>query len=218
MKNQRMWDLVRQQRMELLQAELITREEYALLAQDHAAVPRLESYDDLRRQVKEARAEAESQARDAGFANLAVATAADELTALRADVAQLRGALEKMPCSCAKLVAADRCPQCDGRLLRVIYLSGSMLNREQFDESKAGDYYCTKCKGDEARTGFKYFWERDFPVVTIECNRCAALAANRLQNTKAHDALPCSAPRELGINGWLYKLVGPDPKTRIGDL
>ncbi len=59
---QRMWNLVRQQRMELFNADLITQDEYAALAVDHPAVARLESYDELRavhaetrEQLKEAR-------------------------------------------------------------------------------------------------------------------------------------------------------------------
>lgn len=42
---QRLWDLVRYQRAELYAASLITDEEYAELASDHAAVKRLEAYD-----------------------------------------------------------------------------------------------------------------------------------------------------------------------------
>ncbi len=42
---QRLWDLVRYQRAALYTAELITNDEYAELAQDHAAVRRLEGYD-----------------------------------------------------------------------------------------------------------------------------------------------------------------------------
>lgn len=54
---QRLWDLVRQQRMELFQADLITREEYAELAKDHPAVARLETYDGIRARLKTAEAE-----------------------------------------------------------------------------------------------------------------------------------------------------------------
>jgi hypothetical protein len=46
--NKRLGDLVRHQRSELHDAELITDEEYAALAEDHAAVARLEGYDALR--------------------------------------------------------------------------------------------------------------------------------------------------------------------------
>ncbi len=49
--NQRQWDLIRQMRMELHQAELITNEEYAQLTFDHPAVARLESYDALRAEL-----------------------------------------------------------------------------------------------------------------------------------------------------------------------
>lgn len=48
----RLWDLVRHQRSELHEAELITDEEYAALAQDHASVARLETYDRLRQALK----------------------------------------------------------------------------------------------------------------------------------------------------------------------
>jgi hypothetical protein len=43
--SQRLWDLVRYMRSELHVAELITDNEYAALAQDHAAVARLEARD-----------------------------------------------------------------------------------------------------------------------------------------------------------------------------
>lgn len=46
--NQRMWDLVRFMRADLHNDGLITDEEYTELAQDHAAVKRLEDYDVLR--------------------------------------------------------------------------------------------------------------------------------------------------------------------------
>ena len=45
---QRLHDLVRHQRGALYDAELITNEEYAALAEDHGAVARLEGYDALR--------------------------------------------------------------------------------------------------------------------------------------------------------------------------
>lgn len=46
---QRLWDLVRYMRAELLAKELITIDEYTELAMDHAAVARLEA-DDKERQ------------------------------------------------------------------------------------------------------------------------------------------------------------------------
>lgn len=57
--HQRLFDLVRQQRMELHEAGLISDEEYMELAKDHPAVERLETYDELRKQL----AAAEERAR-----------------------------------------------------------------------------------------------------------------------------------------------------------
>lgn len=49
--NQRLLDLVRQQRMELHAGNLITDREYAELASDHGAVARLETYDQMRAEL-----------------------------------------------------------------------------------------------------------------------------------------------------------------------
>ena len=54
--NQRLWDLVRHQRAELHETDLITDEEYAMLAEDHPAVARLETYDSLRTRADAAEA------------------------------------------------------------------------------------------------------------------------------------------------------------------
>lgn len=50
--NQRLFDLVRQQRMELFQANLIDEAEYAMLAGTHGGVQRLEDYDGVRAEVE----------------------------------------------------------------------------------------------------------------------------------------------------------------------
>lgn len=50
---QRLWDLCRHQRQELFLEELISEEEYAAFAQDHAVVERLETYDALKARVEE---------------------------------------------------------------------------------------------------------------------------------------------------------------------
>lgn len=49
--NQRLFDLVRQQRAELHDAELINDAEYAALAMATGSVQRLETYDDLQSQL-----------------------------------------------------------------------------------------------------------------------------------------------------------------------
>lgn len=55
-----MWDLLRYQRQDLHQQELITNEEYALLAEDHPAVKRLESYDEVLDRMTKALAAAQA--------------------------------------------------------------------------------------------------------------------------------------------------------------
>lgn len=56
---------------------------------------------------------------------------------------------------------AERCPQCDGPLEQVRYPSGSMLNRDQFDSVRAGDFFCKACKGTNAKSGYEYWWKSD---------------------------------------------------------
>ncbi len=53
---QRLWDLARHQRAELLDAGLITGDEYLALLEDHPSVARFETYDFLRRDRDLARA------------------------------------------------------------------------------------------------------------------------------------------------------------------
>ncbi len=55
--SQRLFDLVRHQRSNLLQDELITEEEYDELCKDHAAVMRLEDYDDMAARLREAKSD-----------------------------------------------------------------------------------------------------------------------------------------------------------------
>ena len=86
-------------------------------------------------------------------------------------------ALEHMACRCRKRFK-EECPQCSGVLYPVTN-KGGVLNDEQFASVRAGDYYCKSCKGAEAASGFKYWWERDLRDITEPCPRCAALAAFR---------------------------------------
>jgi hypothetical protein len=53
------------------------------------------------------------------------------------------------------------CPDCTELLEKVYYPSNSMLNEEQFNSVRAGDYYCRNCKGNRGNTGFRYFWESE---------------------------------------------------------
>jgi hypothetical protein len=53
------------------------------------------------------------------------------------------------------------CPQCSRPLWEVRWDPNGMLNKDQFDSIRAGDWYCEHCKGAEPRTGYKYYWTRD---------------------------------------------------------
>ena len=64
---QRLRDLVRQQRSELHDANLISDEEYAALAMDGGAVPRLMGYDEMRTQLAAQAERVELEAYQAGF-------------------------------------------------------------------------------------------------------------------------------------------------------
>jgi len=53
------------------------------------------------------------------------------------------------------------CPDCGTKLEKVVYDSSYLLNFDQWDSIKAGDYYCPgECKGDRGKSGLRYFWER----------------------------------------------------------
>lgn len=58
---QRLFDLVRYARTMLHDDDLITDEEYAMLAEDHSAVSRLEDYDDLQGKLARLRNKAMSE-------------------------------------------------------------------------------------------------------------------------------------------------------------
>lgn len=51
------------------------------------------------------------------------------------------------------------CPEC-GKELNIVPGS-KCLNPEQWDSVKAGDYYCTKCKGNRGKTGYRYYWKEE---------------------------------------------------------
>ena len=54
------------------------------------------------------------------------------------------------------------CPQCGKQLCEVRQGPNSMLNSEQFDAVKAGDWYCTHCpSNDRGNTSYAYFWARE---------------------------------------------------------
>lgn len=104
----------------------------------------------------------------------------NEADKLRLQLSKLRGihflvvrALSVQPCRCSATVV-DKCPQCGGHLEEVTN-RGGMLNDEQFDSMRAGDYYCSHCVGTEAKSGYKYWWKSFLDMRVQKCARCAAL-------------------------------------------
>lgn len=68
---------------------------------------------------------------------------------------------------------SPKCPQCGGELREVTYSRDGMLNSEQFDAVRAGDYFCKKCPGKESNDGYKYFWKRDLAKDALTtCDNC----------------------------------------------
>ncbi len=55
-----------------------------------------------------------------------------------------------------------RCPDCGRVLQRVRRPSGSMLNDDQFDAVRAGDWFCASCPSNgRSNTSNRYFWDRE---------------------------------------------------------
>ena len=59
--------------------------------------------------------------------------------------------------------APQKCPDC-GKLLERVRYEGGCLNEDQFDATRAGDWYCSTCKGTRSRSGYRYFWSRELPA------------------------------------------------------
>jgi len=53
-----------------------------------------------------------------------------------------------------------QCPQCKNQLLPVVQAPWNAMSPEKFQATKAGDWYCEHCKGEDTLSGVKYFWNR----------------------------------------------------------
>lgn len=65
------------------------------------------------------------------------------------------------------LTSVIPCPTCKAALTKVVQDSNSLLNSDQFDSLKPGDWYCTTCPPDE---GQKYKFWRDRQVLIQKSN------------------------------------------------
>lgn len=77
------------------------------------------------------------------------------------NLSDARQAHPLVPRSCREGEGVMECPTCGGELRAVTYDRDSMLNSEQFDAVRAGDFYCKICKSTDARSGYKYWWKED---------------------------------------------------------
>lgn len=48
-----------------------------------------------------------------------------------------------------------------GELEKPLFDSSLGLNRDQWESTLAGDYFCRACPGDRGKSGFRYFWESE---------------------------------------------------------
>jgi hypothetical protein len=88
----------------------------------------------------------------------------------------LEAALRAAPSPGAGETLTSRCPTCARALHKVMRPSGSMLNDDQFDAVRAGDWYCDTCPSNErGNTGYRYFWTRELaqpPAVSASPAKC----------------------------------------------
>lgn len=147
----------------------------ALLAHDLQSIL-LGRLGSIREAVKSATARAEASEKEIAHWKAQHDIELQTADGLAHTAAGLRRALEEVRCRCSRGID-NHCPECGDDLDRVV--NNGPLNDDQFDAVKAGDWYCKKCKSDAAATGFKYWLDRQLPVVVYQtCDRCTALAAS----------------------------------------
>jgi hypothetical protein len=62
------------------------------------------------------------------------------------------------------------CPQCGKDLHKVCNPSDSLMNDNQFDAMRAGDWYCDNCPSNgRGNSPYAYFWDRE--VTTRQSER-----------------------------------------------
>ena len=107
---------------------------------------------------------------------------------------------------------APKCPKCGEFLTKVRYPSGSMLNEEQFDATRAGDWFCTCHNNGRSRTAGAYFWNSEVlqsqpDLKTKEKSQEATLAGStrREWHTRIDRLLSLARPGEdLPFNAREY--------------
>lgn len=68
---------------------------------------------------------------------------------------------QSQPLPSTRTAEDPKCPNCGYALEKVTYPSGSMLNRDQFDATRAGDWYCGCHNNNRGNRPYAYFWDRE---------------------------------------------------------
>jgi len=100
------------------------------------------------------------------------------------------------------------CPECSNELLPVDQDQPKMLNADQFDSVKAGDWYCKVCHGNQGKTSHRYFWNSELE---------ATPAKNRFDDT-AWKIVRMAVPLVAGQMQDPTKFVHNELAGKIADI
>lgn len=103
-----------------------------------------------------------------------------------------------------------KCPKCDKRLTQVRRPSGSMLNSDQFDAVRAGDWFCDCHTNGRGNTPYAYFWDSEvrLPAREEDGEKKCAYCHESLTDTyiEQGEVYFCSA-------GHLRRFIDHGPRT-----
>jgi Mg2+ and Co2+ transporter CorA len=88
-----------------------------------------------------------------------------------------------------------KCPKCGENLRTVTQSPQCLMNPEQFEATRAGDFYCPKCFGDRGKSGMRYFWKDE-----LTCPSCQP-----------------KEPKPHYIPGWIDKTTRRGAKPELFD-
>lgn len=94
--------------------------------------------------------------------------------------------------------SAVACPQCSASLREVRQSADSMLNAEQFDAAKLGDWFCSNCAPQGER--YRYFWNRELNAAPVV----------GMPSLDPHELLEIA--RETGLRSFLHGVNATDAR------
>jgi hypothetical protein len=180
-RNQRQWDLIRYQRSELHTAGLITDDEYAELAKDHAAVQRLEDYDAVRTELSALRTRLETAGKDTTRLDWLENTWVDDESSplteyegqwhadgmpngpmaddMRAAIDAAMSATQPEPEPSGNTGELPVCPTCNGKQEVTTY---TILDRDDFRQVPCPD--CSAPQPATGQTAQPRIWRMSYPA------------------------------------------------------